>query len=196
MYDSAGLSGERAAHLLTTLSLLVVLHSLKGVAGTSLPLSVDSPLSALGDVVLVDSSDNPLIAIVTCSSGQLEAHVDESISYFFGDGSLNLHFVSGNEINQFFLLPYNTGLVLPEGVYHIDVVCGNSSISETVALAVCVILPSDAASSNQPYFTNSPRTVNISASTPSGTVVATYKAEVRMHASGWPGHCANLRSHA
>lgn len=185
MYDSAGLSGERAAHLLTTLSLLVVLHSLKGVAGTSLRLSVDSPLSALGDVVLVDSSDNPLIAIVTCSSDQLEADVDESMSYLIGDGSLNVQFVSGNEINQFFLLPYNTGLVLPEGEYHIDVFCGNSSISETVALAVSVILPSDAASSNQPYFTNSPRTVNISASTPPGTVVATYKAEVRMHACGW-----------
>ena len=177
MHDSAGLSGGRAAHLLTALRLLGVLHHLNGVAGTKPSLSVDSPLSALGDIVLVDSSDNPLISIVTCSSDQLQAHVDESKSDIFGDRSLSIQLEKGNVPNQFFLLPNDNGSVLPEGEYHIDVVCGNSSSSNMVALAVVsVIDPSVAVSSNQPYFTSSPRTVNISASAPPGTVVANYKA--------------------
>lgn len=174
---SAGLMGEKVAHLLAT---LVVIHTLKVVTGTSVSLSVDQPLSALGDVVIVDSAKYPLIAIVTCTGGQLQAQVNEEMSELYGDGSLEVQLEeSGNKPNEYFLLPNNTGRVLPEGEYVIDVLCSNQSLSKTTTLDVSVISPSAAADSNHPYFIDSQRSVTISATTPPGTVVANFRAKVR-----------------
>ena len=174
---SAGLMGDKVAHLLAT---LVVIHTLKAVAGTPVSLSVDQPLSALQDVVIVDSAEYPLIAIVTCTGGQLQAQVNEDKSELYGDGSLEVQLEeSGNKPNEYFLLPNNTGRPIPEGDYVIDVLCSNQSLSRTATLSVSVIPPSGAADSNHPYFIDSQRSVSISAATPPGTIVANFRAKVR-----------------
>ena len=173
----AGLLGEQAYRLFAILLIILNLHSV-----APLSLSVDQPRSPLRDVVLFDSDKNSLIAIVTCDGGQLQAQVNEDVSSSFGIGFLQLHLEeNSNKPNEFFILPNNTGVaLLPEGIFSIDVLCSNQSISETAVVVVSILGPSVATGANQPYFTNSPRSVIISEGTPPGTVITNYKAEVRV----------------
>ena len=50
--------------------------------------------------------------------------------------------------------------------------------SEAAEILVSILTPNFAAQTNQPYFTATQHYVNVSASTPLGTVIATHKAEV------------------
>ena len=158
--------------LLAVLLVILNLHS-----GAPLSLSVDKPQSSSGDVVIVDSASNSLIAIVTCNT-ERQQNVN-----VVGNGSLYLQLVpNGNKPNVFFVLPNKTGTArLPEGNSSINISCGKL----TAAVAVSIVGPTFAADVNQPYFTASPRFVRISADTLPGTVIANYKAEVRVHSTGW-----------
>ena len=174
VHDSAGLLGERSARLLAT---LLVVHSLS-TATSAVSLSVDKPQFPAGGLAIVDSAKCPLLAIVSCSGGQLDVNVIEIV--VAGNGSLEVQ-LEANSIkrSEFFILPNNTGAVLTEGEYQIEVACRNeSTVSDTDVILVSILTSSFAAETNQPYFTDTPRYVNISASTPPGTVIATYKAEV------------------
>ena len=172
MHDSAGLPGERSARLLGT---LFVIHSLT-VATSAVSLSVDVPRFTAGGVSIVDSAKYPLLAIVNCSGGQLEV----SAHAVFGSGSFEVQFEENSNMpSQFFILPNDTGIaVLTGGEYSLVINCRNQSMVETLQIEVGVLPPGMAASVSLPYFTDTPRYVNISASTPPGTVIAIYKAEV------------------
>ena len=125
---------------------------------------------------IVDSAKYPLLAIVNCSGGQLEV----SAHAVFGSGSFEVQFEENSNMpSQFFILPNDTGIaVLTGGEYTLVINCRNQSMVETNEIDVGVLPPEMAADFSLPYFTDTPRYVNISASTPTGTVIATYKAEV------------------
>ena len=154
-------------------TLVVLLHSLTAVTGT---LSLDWPKSASdsNNSDTFESAQYPLLAIVTCNRRPLEASVNDNFSVPSGNESLSVLLeVNSNNPSQFFLLPNNTGAVLPVGEFQVEILCGNDSD------AITVNIHSDRIGS-QPYFTNSSRTINISANTPPGTVIADYTAEVCM----------------
>ena len=168
----AGLPGERSARLLAT---LLVIHSLT-VATSAVSLSVDAPKFTVGGVSIVDSAKYPLLAIVNCSGGQLEV----SVHAVFSSGSFEVQFEENSNMpSQFFILPNDTGIaVLAEGEYTLVITCRNQSMVKTNRVDVSVLSSDMAAEASLPYFTDTPRYVNISASTPPGTVIAIYKAEV------------------
>ena len=164
-------------------AIFLVIFNLDAVSPLS--LSVDVPWSELGfknvarykNVALDDSGKNSLIAIVTCNGGELRAQINETKSSSFDNRSLQLELEeNGNKPNEFFLLPSSTGAaLLPKGYYCIDIFCGN----QTAVLNLNVIGPSPYRYRTYVHFTDSPRSVSISAGTPPGTVIANYKAEVR-----------------
>ena len=170
----AGLLGERSARLLAT---LLVIHTLT-VATSAVLLSVDAPRFTAGGVSIVDSAKYPLLAIVNCSGGQLEVSGD--VHAVFGSGSFEVQFEENSNMpSQFFILPNDTGIaVLTGGEYSLVINCRNQSMVETMQIEVSVLPPGMAAGVSLPYFTDTPRYVNISASTPPGAVIAIYKAEV------------------
>ena len=174
MHDYAGLPGERSGRLLGT---LLVIHSLT-VATSAVSLSVDAPRFAAGGVGIVESAEYPLLAIVNCSGGQLEVSVD--VLAVFGSGSFEVQFEENSNMpSQFFILPNDTGIaVLTGGEYSLFINCRNQTMVKTNRVDVSVLPPEMAAGISLPYFTDTPRYVNISASTPPGTVIAIYKAEV------------------
>lgn len=192
--SNSGLLRERVGHLGLLLVALLVTHNLKVATGTSVSLTVKQPLDVFGDVVIVDSAKNPLIAIVNCTGTQLQANVNKEASTMYGNGSLEVQLERGNKPNEYFLLPnmYSFGKTLPEGEYQVDVICSNHSTPETNDIRVSVISSAIAADSKVPYFIDLQRTVTIPASTPPGTVVTSFKAEVcataltyaRTHARG------------
>ena len=174
MHHSAGLLGQRSAHLLAT---LLVVHSLK-VATSVVTLSVDVPPLAAGGVAVIANSTHPLLAIVTCSNGQLNA-TDVTEVFSISGELLQVHFEeSSNNPDQFFVLPNSTGAVYPEGEYEILMSCRNQSLVETATITVSILSAEDPIISNQPYFTDSPRYVNVSSNTPPETVIAKYIAKV------------------
>ena len=160
------------ATLLVTL--VVILHSLTVVTGT---LRLDLPKSTSGTkhADIFESAQYPLLAIVTCSGGPLEVSVNDDLSVPFGSEYLRVQLEeSSNKPSKFFLLPNNTGEILPAGEFQVEILCGNDSDVITVNIHSPDFIGS------QPYFTNSSRTINISANTPPGTVIADYIAEVCM----------------
>ena len=170
----------RGASLLATL--LVILYSLTAASGTSVSLASDVPLTSFGELVIVEESVNPLIAIVTCTGGSLEA---DNIAFLETKPWLVQIEENGNNPDQFFLLPNDTSTEIKAGVYELMLSCGgNQSVTETAAILVNVFTQSEADDGGQAYFTNSLRTINISASTPPGTVIADYTAEVSSYVSG------------
>ena len=173
---SSGLLGERVGHLLLT---MLVIHNLKAALGTSVSLIVDQPQSVFGDVLIVHSAKYPLIAIVTCTGEQLQAHVNEEASMLYGNRSLEVQLEErDNKPNEYFVLPDTSGAALPEGDYQIDVLCSNRSTKKSATIMVSVVTPSTAAAFNHPYFIDSQRSVTVSASTPPGTVVTNFTAKV------------------
>ena len=153
---------------------MVILHSLTTVTGT---LTLDWPKSTSGTkhADIFESAQYPLLAIVTCNGGPLEVSVNEDESIAFGSEYLRVQLEeNSNKPSEFFLLPNNTGEVLPEGEFQVVVLCGNASDTITVNIHSTDLIGS------QPYFTNSSRTINISDSTSPGTVIAYYIAEVCM----------------
>ena len=173
MHHSAGLLGQRSACLLAT---LLVVHSLK-VAMSALEESVATPPLAAGGVAVIANSTHPLLAIVTCSNGQLNATVTEVFK--ISGELLQVHFEeSSNNPDQFFVLPNSIGAVYPEGEYEILMSCRNSSLVETAMIPVSILSAEDPILRNQPYFTDSPRYVNVSSNTPPETVIAKYIAKV------------------
>ena len=173
--SNSALLRERVAHLLVA---LLVTHNLKVATATSVSLTVKQPQSVFGDVVIVDSAKYPLIAIVNCTGTQLQANVNKEESTLYSNGSLEVQLEKGNKPNEYFLLPNNSGKTLPEGEYQVDLLCSNLSTQETNGILVSVILSATATDSPTPYFIDSQRTVTISASTPPGSVVESFKAEV------------------
>ena len=156
------------------MTLVVLLHSLTAVTGT---LSLDWPKSTSGsnNSDTFESAQYPLLAIVTCSGGPLEVNVNDNSSIPSGNESLSVQReVNSNKPSQFFLLPNNTGAVLPVGKFLVNLLCGN------VSKQITVNIHSPDSIGSQPYFTNSSRTINISDSTSPGTVIADYIAEVCM----------------
>ena len=156
---------------------LLVLHSLK-VATSAVSLSVDEPRFLVGGVAVVDSAQHPLLAIVRCNDGRLDMNISE---VFVADsGSLHVQFEeNSNRPKEFFVLPNSTGASLIEGEYQIEVACrSESTVSEAAEILVSILTPTFATEIDQPYFTVTPRYVTVSASSPTGTIIATYKAEV------------------
>ena len=120
---------------------------------------------------------NPLIVIVTCTGGSLEADAKPLLGKMAFPVQLQ---ENGNNPDQFFILPNDTSTALRAGFYQINLRCwGNRSITETAIASVSVLTPAEADESGQPYFTTALRTINVSASTPPGTVIANYTAQVR-----------------
>lgn len=173
--SNSGLLRVRVGHLLVA---LLVTHSLKVATATSVSLTVKHPLSGFGDLLIVDSAKYPLIAIVNCTGTQLQANVNKEESKLYDNGSLEVQLEKGDKPNEYFLLPNNSGKTLPEGEYLVDLLCSNLCTQETNSIPVSVIPPATATDSKHPYFIDSQRTVTISASTPPGSVVASFKAEV------------------
>ena len=169
--SNSGLLRVRVGHLLVA---LLVTHSLKVTTATSVSLTVEQPQSVFEEVVIVDSAKYPLIAIVNCTGTQLQANVNKEESAFDDNGSLEVQLEKGDKPNEYFLLPNNSGKTLPEGEYQVDLLCSNLSTN----ILVSVISSATATESQTPYFIDSQRTVTISASTPPGSVVASFKAEV------------------
>ena len=167
MHHSAGLLGQRSARLLAT---LLVVQSMK-LATSSVTLSVDALRFAVGGVAIAATTKYPLLAIVNCSNGQLTATVDTLFGEFL---QVQLE-ESSNNPDQFFVLPNSTGAVHPEGEYEITFTCRNQTLVETVMIAVGTL---SAELSTQPYFTDTPRYVNVSSNTLPGTVIAKYTAKV------------------
>ena len=163
----AGLLGQRSACLVAT---LLVIQSMK-VATGQVTLSVDALTFEVGAVAIAETTKYPLLAIVNCSNGQLTASVDTH----FGE---NLHVQleeSSNNPDQFFVLPNSTGAVHPEGEYAITFTCRNQTLVDTATIVVSIL---SAEESTQPYFTDTPRYVNVSSNTLPGTVIANYTAKV------------------
>ena len=82
---------------------------------------------------------------------------------------------SSNNPDQFFVLPNSTGAVHPIGDYDITFSCRNQTLVKTEMIAVSIVSAED---STQPYFTDTPRYINVSSNTLPGTVIANYTAEV------------------
>ena len=143
------------------------------LATSSVTLSVDALTFEVGGVAVAATTKYPLLAIVNsnCSNGQLTASVDTH----FGE---NLHVQleeSSNNPDQFFVLPNSTGAVHPEGEYAITFTCRNETDEKTETITVSILPDED---STQPYFTDTPRYVNVSSNTLPGTVIANYTAKV------------------
>ena len=141
------------------------------LATSSVTLSVDALTFEVGGVAVAATTKYPLLAIVNsnCSNGQLTASVDTH----FGE---NLHVQleeSSNNPDQFFVLPNSTGAVHPEGEYAITFTCRNQTLVDTATIVVSIL---SAEESTQPYFTDTPRYVNVSSNTLPGTVIANYTA--------------------
>ena len=184
--SNSGLLRERVGHLLVA---LLVTHSLKVATATSVSLTVKQPKSVFEDVVIVDSAKYHLIAILNCTGTQLQANVNKEESLLYGNGSLEVQLERGSKPNEYFLLPNNSGKTLPEGEYQVDVLCSIPCAQETKSIMVSVVTSATATDSKVPYFIDSPRTVNISSSTPPGSIVTYFKAEVYMC------NCADVRTY-
>ena len=167
MHHSAGLLGQRSARLLAT---LLVVQSMK-LATSSVTLSVDALTFEVGAVAIAATTKYPLLAIVNCSNGQLTASVDTH----FGENLQVQLEESSNNPDQFFVLPNSTGAVHPEGEHDITLSCRNETDEKTDTIIVSILPDED---STQPYFTDTPRYVNVSSNTLPGTVIANYTAKV------------------
>ena len=144
---------------------------------STLEESVDAPPLAVGAVAVIANSTHPLLAIVTCSNGQLNATVSEVFE--ISGELLQVHFEeSSNNPDQFFVLPNSTGAVYPEGEYEILMFCHNPSLVETATIQVSILSIEDPTVRDQPYFTDSSRYVNVSSNTLPGTVIVKYRAKV------------------
>ena len=144
------------------------------LATSTTTLSVDALTFAVGGVSIAATTKYPLLAIVTCSNGQLTATVAD----VFDDREPLLQVQleeSSNNPDQFFVLPNSTGAVHPIGDYDITFSCRNQTLVETDMIAVSIVSAED---STQPYFTDTPRYINVSSNTLPGTVIANYTAEV------------------
>ena len=142
------------------------------LATSSITLSVDALTFAVGGVAVAATTKYPLLAIVTCSNGQLTATVETLLD----DPLLHVQLEeSSNNPDQFFVLPNSTGAVHPEGEYEITFTCRNQTLVETATILVSILSDED---STQPYFTDTPRYVNVSSNTLPGTVIAKYTAKV------------------
>ena len=171
MHHSAGLLGLRSARLLAT---LLVVQSIK-LATSTTTLSVDALTFTVGGVSIAATTKYPLLAIVTCSNGQLNATVVDVV-FVEQESLLQVQLEeSSNNPDQFFVLPNSTGAVHPEGDYEITFSCRNQTLVETATIIVGIV---SAEVSTQPYFTDTPRYINVSSNTLPGTVIAKYTAEV------------------
>ena len=117
-------------------------------------------LSTLVGVTVTANSTYPLLVIVTCSNSQLTASVSEVFA--ISSEGLQVQPSAANCPDQFFVFPNSTGAVHPKGEYEITVSYRNQTLAETVKITVSILTVEDSTLSNQPYFTDSPRYVNVS----------------------------------